>query len=102
MSTPIAPITGFQLASAAQANQVPIQHAPRPQNFVDLLEQGVGVAEQKAMSADHIVQQFILDDSVPVHRVMFALEDARMSLELVLQVRNRLIEGYQQLMNMQL
>jgi flagellar hook-basal body complex protein FliE len=34
--------------------------------------------------------------------VTFALEQARLSLELMLQVRSRLVEGYQQIMGMQL
>ena len=48
------------------------------------------------------VAQFAVDDSLPVHRVTYALEEARLSFELMLQVRNRLLEGTQQLLNMQL
>ncbi len=74
----------------------------RPGGFADLLASGIDNVDAKVRSADDLSRRFTLDDSVPVHQVSFALEQARMSLELMLQVRNRLVEGYQQLMNMQL
>ena len=52
--------------------------------------------------ADELVRQFALDDSVPVHQVTIALEEARLSIELATQVRTRLVETYRELMNMQL
>ncbi len=71
-------------------------------SFLDMIASGVGQVEDKLQAADAMVQAFVLDDSVPVHQVTIALEEARLSLELMLQVRNRMVEGYQQLMNMQL
>src|SRR5262245_61357439 len=71
-------------------------------SFAQLLTSGVDGVSAKMIDADKLVRSFILDDSIPVHQVTFALEQARLSLELMLQVRNRLVESYQQLMNMQL
>jgi flagellar hook-basal body complex protein FliE len=58
--------------------------------------------DEKLATADSLVRQFALDDSVPVHKVTYALEEARLSVELAMQVRTRLVEGYRELMNMQL
>ena len=71
-------------------------------SFSQMLLGGVASVDRKMAAADAQVRAFTLDDSIPVHQVTFALEQARMSLELMLQVRSRLVEGYQQLMNMQL
>ena len=49
-----------------------------------------------------MVRRFALGDAIPVHQVTYALEEARMSVELALQVRSRLVEAYRDLMNMQL
>jgi len=49
-----------------------------------------------------MVKAFALDDSIPVHQVTFALEEARLAVELAMQVRTRLLESYRELMNMQL
>lgn len=71
-------------------------------SFADMLVGGIDGVSAKVAHADALSKAFILDDSIPVHQVTFALEQARLSLELMMQVRGRLIEGYQQLMNMQL
>ncbi len=71
-------------------------------SFADMLAKGLAVTEAKLAKADELVAQFAIDDSIPIHRVTYALEEARISFELMLQVRNRLLEGTQQLMNMQL
>jgi flagellar hook-basal body complex protein FliE len=70
--------------------------------FGDILTAGMKQVESKLATADNLVQRFALDDSVPIHQVTYALEQARMSVELAMQVRTRLVEGYRELMNMQL
>ena len=71
-------------------------------DFGSLLMNGIGAADAKVAHADAMVAQFALDDSVPVHQVTIALEEARLSVEFAMQVRARLLEGYKELMNMQL
>lgn len=70
-------------------------------SFQQLLRAGVAATDAKIAEADRLVAAFAVDNDIPVHQVTFALEEARLSLEMMIQVRNRLIEGYQQIMNMQ-
>lgn len=77
----------------------------RPQaaaSFGQMLINGVEEVDQKLVEADATARAFVLGDAVPPHQVTFALEEARLSLELMLQVRARLVEGYQEIMRMQL
>jgi flagellar hook-basal body complex protein FliE len=71
-------------------------------SFADLIAGGLHQIDQRVASADALVRSFALDDNVPLHQVTFALEQARLSVELAMQVQSRLVEGYRQLMNMQL
>lgn len=71
-------------------------------SFVDMLADGVGRVEAKVARANELANAFVLDDSIPVHQVTFALEEARLSLELAMQIRTRVTDAYQQLMGMQL
>ena len=87
-------ITQLGIASPVQAAQ--------GSGFADILAAGMKQVDAKLSTADSLVRQFALDDSVPVHKVTYALEEARLSVELAMQVRPRLIEGYRELMNMQL
>lgn len=70
--------------------------------FADILMSGLRGVDAKVQNAETLVQQFAVDDSIPVHQVTMALSQARLSVELAMQVRTRLVEGYRELMNMPL
>lgn len=80
---------------------VPAAQAPSA-GFGDVLMSGLRAVDTKLETAEQLVRQFAVDDSIPVHQVTIALEQARLSVELAMQVRTRLVEGYRELMNMQL
>lgn len=70
--------------------------------FGDMLANGLKSVEAKIDVANAKVRDFSVDENVPIHEVTVALEEARLSVELALQVRTRLVEGYREIMNMQL
>lgn len=70
--------------------------------FGDMLGQGMKAVEDKVAAADEMVRAFALDESVPIHQVTIALEEARLAVDLALQVRTRLVEAYREIMNTQL
>jgi flagellar hook-basal body complex protein FliE len=71
-------------------------------SFADVLMTGLRGVDEKVATADKLVQQFAIDDSVPVHQVTMALADAKMAVELAMQVRTRVVEGFREIMNMPL
>lgn len=70
--------------------------------FASMLTDGLANMDGKVAKADDLVARFVVDNTTPIHHVTVALEEARMAVELATQVRQRLTEGYRQLMNMQL
>lgn len=79
------------------------QAGPQAQaSFGSILAEGLRSVDSKVAHANGLVRQFALDDSVPLHQVTYALEEARLAVELAMQVRTRLVESYRELMNMQL
>ena len=78
----------------------PAQH--HANEFGGLFAQGLRAIEDKVQVADQLVQKFALDDTVPIHQVTIALEEARLAVDLGLQVRSQLIEAYREVMNTQL
>lgn len=96
-------ITG--IAPSALALPPPQIVAPSPatsQGFSDMILNGLHDMEHKVNNATDLVRAFAVDDSVPVHEVTIALAQARSSVDLALQIRSRLVDGYRELMNMQL
>lgn len=71
-------------------------------SFSGMLLNGIDGVDQKMKSADAMVTSFALDGSIPPHQVIFALEQARQSLGLLMQVRSHLVEAYQEIMRIQL
>jgi flagellar hook-basal body complex protein FliE len=83
----------------------PAPLSPQPVHggsFAQMLMNGVDQVSRDAAAADAKVTAFTLDDTLPPHEVIFAIEQARHSLELMLQVRSHLVEGFQEIMRMQL
>lgn len=100
MTAPIAPIAALTGADATQATPIVKTHGV--QSFYGLLSNGLDHVNQKLVDADTKARAFILDDTIPPHQVIFAMEEARSSFEMAMQVRAKLVEGYQELMRMQL
>ncbi|RQR52938.1 flagellar hook-basal body complex protein FliE [Burkholderia sp. Bp9126] len=79
--------------------------APSPlaaDSFGAQLMSGMQHVDRALRAAEAAGTAFALDDAQPPHQVVLALEDARFKLQFALNVRSRLVEGYQELMRMQL
>lgn len=92
-----APLT-LPLGGAVGSSSAPAGGA----SFGDILMSGLRGVDEKVATADNLIARFAVDDSVPVHQVTIALGEARLAVDLAMQVRARLIEGYRELMNMPL
>ena len=73
--------------------------AQSPTSFGDALARLVNDAESTADNANVAVNG-MLDKSVDVHDAMIALQRAELSLQLTVQVRNKLVQAYQDIMRM--
>ncbi|HEF5875117.1 TPA: flagellar hook-basal body complex protein FliE [Burkholderia cenocepacia] len=71
-------------------------------SFVTQLMSGMQHVDRALRAAEAASTAFALGDEQPPHQVVLALEDARFKLQFALNVRTRLVEGYQELMRMQL
>lgn len=70
-------------------------------DFSSILKNKLDEVNNQQISADNITNQFIQGDNVDVHQVMLSTQEAQMSLQLAVQVRNKIVESYQELNRMQ-
>lgn len=70
--------------------------------FGDFLKQKLNEVNDAQVNADNTTQSFIQGDNVDIHKVMLDTEEAKMSLELAVQVRNKLLDAYQEINRTQL
>jgi len=72
------------------------------QSFAAFLQEKLAELNDLQLQADQLAQQFVTDKSPDVHRVTLALEEASLSLQLAVQVHNKVVEAYQEIARMQL
>ncbi len=70
-------------------------------SFVNHLQQAMGQVNASQVNRDDVVESMVTGEVGEVHDVMIAAEEAQLSLELMIEVRNKLLEGYQSIMAMQ-
>jgi flagellar hook-basal body complex protein FliE len=68
--------------------------------FSQMVTKGLDEVNQKLLSTQTDLQKLAVGDVQNLHQVMINLEEARMSFQLLMQVRNRVLEAYQDVMKM--
>jgi flagellar hook-basal body complex protein FliE len=71
-------------------------------SFLDTLKQKLDEVNGKQLQSEQVTEAFIKGEDVEIHEVMLAGEEAKLSLQMAVQVRNKLVEAYQELNRMQL
>lgn len=89
-----------ELIPHAQGAALPI---PSPneeggKTFGQFLTEALGGVNSLQQQAGQMVQRFATGEPLDVHQVMIALERASTALALTVQVRNKLVEAYQEIM----
>jgi flagellar hook-basal body complex protein FliE len=69
--------------------------------FGDLLSEMVQKTDAGQKASAATTGALLSGQNVPLHQVMIASEEASVSFQLMLEVRNKLLDGYQELMRMQ-
>jgi flagellar hook-basal body complex protein FliE len=86
---------------AEQASSLGDAKAEGPGSFAETLERAVKGADRLQHEADETVRRFASGDVDDVHQVMLALDRADLSFRMTLEVRNKLVEAYQEVMRLQ-
>lgn len=70
-------------------------------NFGPMLENIVAAVDAKQDAAQAVTRKVLLGDTEQLHQSVIAMQEASVALSLMVQVRNKLVESYQELMRMQ-
>jgi flagellar hook-basal body complex protein FliE len=79
----------------------PQETGPQENTFSDLMQGLLAKANEPHMQADQAFQQLATGQTDNVHDVVLSVVKADMSFRLVMELRNRLTEAYQEVMRMQ-
>ena len=86
----------------AEKFQTPLQtNNPGDKSFADTLKDAVGTVNQLQKTADVQAQKLATGKTSNIPEVMMSAEKADIALRMMVQVRNKIIDAYQEVMKMQ-
>jgi flagellar hook-basal body complex protein FliE len=103
MAAPIAPIT---LANPATITSLPqlfpaSGDSARGSSFQSIFQKAVDTVQASSDKADEAIQNFLSGNTEDVHSAVLATQRADLTFELFMQVRNKVVSAYQEIMRMQ-
>ena len=72
-----------------------------PEDFVQAFKEFVQWVNSQQMKAKEIKEAVLKGEDVPLHKMIVEFQKAGVALNLLIEVRNRLLEGYQEILRMQ-
>lgn len=78
------------------------QANPKGTGFAEMLKKLVSDASDLSNASQSLSQAAVAGAPVEAHDVMVAVEEARLAFDLMLEVRNKLIDAYRELMQMRM
>lgn len=76
--------------------------ADMQKEFSAFLKDALNKVNEQQIQADQLTEKLVKGENVDLHQVMIAAQKASISLQLTLEVRNKVMEAYQEMMRMQI
>jgi flagellar hook-basal body complex protein FliE len=73
---------------------------PANASFVQQLQNAIQDVEGLQVRRDEMVEDMVTGKTTEVHDVMIAAKESQLAFELLMEIRNKLLESYQELMRM--
>jgi len=92
----------FSLNQMSADSSLDKKTADVSKSFESTLNEFVGNVNDLQNSANDAIDKMASGQSADVHEVMVAVEKAKVSFDLLLQIRNKMLDAYKQIMQMQM
>ena len=70
--------------------------------FSEIISGVINNVNNSQVNANNMVNSFIKGEDVSMHNVMLAVEESQISMQLLIEMRNKLVEAYQEVNKVQL
>lgn len=95
-------ISSINLNTFSMKDSLPSSASSTGNSFANTLNQALGTVNQSQQVANQMVTQLANGDSnVDLHNVMLAMQKSNILLKTTVQVRDRVISAYEEVMRMQ-
>ena len=100
MTEAISPISLLDPLSATVSVQQ-LAEANVVTGFSEAMRSEFSATNEKLLGAEHALRDLAAGKQTNLHHVMIAMEEAKMSFQLLAQVRNKVLDAYQELLRTQ-
>jgi flagellar hook-basal body complex protein FliE len=95
--------TAAKMEAGSGINRTEESDAPKRLDFADALKASLDQVNKVQLTSQQLGEKFALgDDKVSLSDVMISMQKANISFQTTVQVRNKLITAYHDIMNMQI
>lgn len=70
--------------------------------FGDILKDAISTVNELQKQSDHEIQKLMTGESQDLHTTVIAMQKADLSFQMMMQVRNKIVQAYQEIMRMQI
>ncbi len=106
MAVPIPPVPPITLADPSTSVNAPsvfpaAGEQANGNNFQSMFHSAVNTVEASSDASDKAVEDFLSGNTEDVHSTALAVQRADLTFEMFMQVRNKVVSAYQEVMKMQ-
>lgn len=90
------------MRSVAETNKVQPTPYEAQQSFASTLKDAISKINEQQIQSDALTNKLITGGDVELHEVMIAAQKATITLNAAIEIRNKAVEAYQEMMRMQI
>ncbi|WP_108669695.1 flagellar hook-basal body complex protein FliE [Peribacillus acanthi] len=97
----ISPITGVfvnNLSKSSSSTPTPYEAQTK---FASVLKDSINKVNDAQIQSDKVTERMIRGENVDLHTVMITSQKASITLQTTMEIRNKVVEAYQEIMRMQ-
>ncbi|GLY10491.1 flagellar hook-basal body complex protein FliE [Pseudobacillus badius] len=98
---PIQGVTPFLKAERAEVTPDVTPYKAQ-QNFAHFLKNAINQVSQAEAQSNTLTSKLVKGEDVDLHQVLIAGQKASVAMQLTMEVRNKAVEAYQEIMRMQM
>lgn len=84
-----------------QSSIIEKQAKPAESSFGDTIKDAISKVNDGQIKADEFANKLAAGETVEIHQAMIAMQQASTALQFTVQVKNKVVEAYQEIMRMQ-
>lgn len=100
-ATPL-PTPGIEMPEELAQPQAPGAAQPSTDSFASMLGQMVSDVNAQQSASTQAISALQSGQNIPLHQAVISMEEANVSFQLMVEVRNRMLDAYQEIMRMQI